>query len=108
MGRAMTYERSVLIAKILGVLWPVLSLLMSTCMLILVRDYVFLAAYKQIREPLLWLNGIVSIAGSVVAGVYTSEDGRRGKAAIVFALWAGVLTYLLSNFYMLHFLSERQ
>jgi len=103
----MTHERRVLIAKVIGVLWPVLCVLMTSCTLLLIQAYDSSAA-QHVEEPLLWLNGLLSVAGSVAAGMYAARDHERGKAAIVFTVWAGFLAYVVTSFYQLYFLNERQ
>ncbi len=96
-----------LIAKVIGVVWPVPCLLLTSCTLLLIRAYDSSAA-KHVEEPLLWLNGLLSVAGSVAAGVYSARDHERGKAAIVFAVWAALLAYLVTSFYQVNFLNERR
>lgn len=97
---SMRHNRRVSLTKAIGVLWPLLCALTTISTLVLIR-YISSAVHLEVKDALWWISGVLAVAGSVAAGLFSGRDHERLKAVVAFAAWAAIVVFFASGVYAL-------
>ena len=100
-------RRRVQLAETVALLWPLAFAAVTVSACALVRENVPWPAYSLAKGVLWWANGGIAVAGTVVAGYFTTRGRRRSASAIGYGVWAALSYGTALGLYAVNFAGRR-